>query len=171
MIFSTLVQGLWSRLFRTAPVSMVLLLRKPIFFSNERLSAAVEQAWGDMLTRGSSDHFVTRSEDKSVVYVKPHMISLLNSNKPYFNVDPNEHAKTLPQTSQQKAWREHRAWISLDYISSGRDIELEYSTLARLAVEMADENCSGLYIPRERSFVPNDLSLRDALEKMATSRR
>jgi hypothetical protein len=166
MIFPALVQGVWSRLRRRAPVSMVLLLRKPIFFTNERLSAAVEHAWGSVPTRGDSDHFVTQSEDKSVVYVKPHMISLLNSNKPYFNVNPDEHAKTLPQASQQKAWRDHRAWISLDYIRSGRDIELEYSTLARLAAEMVDENCSGLYVPRERSFIPNDISLRDALEKM-----
>jgi len=72
--------------------------------------------------------------------------------------------------SQQTAWRDHNAWTSLDYIKSGRDIELEYSTLARLAAKMVNENCSGLYIPRERSFIPNDNSLHEALEQMAKNR-
>jgi hypothetical protein len=84
-------------------------------------------------------------------------------------VDPHEYAKMLPQDSQQKAWGEHEAWISLDYLRGGRDLELEYSALARLAAEMVDENSSGLYIPRESSFIPNDDSLRGALEQMAAS--
>jgi len=93
-MFSYLVGGLWARMrSRSNPVSMVLLLRKPTFLSQEQLSAIVEQAWGALLIERVSDHFVTQSEDKSVVYVKPHMISLMNSSRPYLNVDPSDMQK------------------------------------------------------------------------------
>ena len=149
---------LWSRLRnRPGPVSMVLLLRKPASLHSERLSVAVEHAWGVSQIAEGSDSFVTQSGDKGLVYVKPHLISLLNSSRPYFDVDSNEHAKALSQASQRKAWSEHEAWISLDYLRGGRDIELEYSVLARLAAEMLDKNCCGLYIPRKTASYPMTL--------------
>jgi len=149
---------------------MVLLLRKPVPLHSDKLSTAVEHAWGVSSIGEDVDSFITQSGDKGLVYVKPHLISLLNASRPYFNVDPEEHAKALPQASQRKAWGEHQAWISLDYVRGGRDLELEYSVLARLAAEMLDENCSGLYIPRESSFIPNDSFLFRELEQMALKR-
>jgi hypothetical protein len=41
--------------------------------------------------------------------LKPHLISLLSCARPYLDIDPNEHAKTLPQASQKRSWSEHRA--------------------------------------------------------------
>lgn len=151
---------LWNRV---GPVSLVLLLRNPIFFDTERLSASIQYFDAMSSIEGTTDNFVTSSGETAIVYLKPHMISLLNSDKPYFNVDPNEYAKLFPQASQQQGWSEHRAWTSLDYLRGGRDVEMEYRVLAQLAALILDQNCSGLYIPQEKSFVPNDSSLMNAL--------
>lgn len=152
------------------PVSMVLLLRSSISLNKVKLSAAVEKAWNISLADPDSDNFVTQSGDKGLIYIKPHFIGLLNSPKPYLNVDPNKHARTLLQPSQQKAWSEHHAWISLDYLRGNIDPELEYSVLARLASGMLDDNCAGLYIPQESSFMPHDASLLNTLEQISAAR-
>lgn len=164
----SIVKKLRARLGRTPqPVSMVLLLRRSISLSKVNLSAAVENAWNISLADPDTDNFVTQSGDKGLIYIKPHFIGLLNSPKPYLNLDPNKHARTLPQPSQQEAWREHHAWISLDYLKGNIDPELEYSVLARLASRMLDDNCTGLYIPQESSLIPHDPSLLNTLEQLA----
>jgi hypothetical protein len=168
MIFSDLVSKVWSRFRkRQGPVSMVLLLRKPSFLRMDGLSAAVERGWGLSSIDQGPDNFVTQSGNKGLVYVKPHLIGLLTSNRPYLGVDPTEHSKMFFQADQRKAWSEHDAWISLDYVRGGRDFALEYSALARLAAELLDESCSGLYIPRESSLIPNDSFLLGELKHMA----
>lgn len=167
----SIVKKLRARLGRTPqPVSMVLLLRRSISLSKVKLSAVVEKAWNISLADTDSDNFVTQSGDKGLIYIKPHFIGLLNSPKPYLNVDPNKHARTLPQPSQQEAWREHHAWISLDYLKGNIDPELEYSVLARLASGMLDDNCAGLYIPQENSFIPHNAFLLNTLEQLAATR-
>jgi hypothetical protein len=41
--------------------------------------------------------------------------------------------------------------------------------LAGLCAEMLDGNCVGIYVPRERSFIPNDGSLLPGLRRIAFS--
>jgi hypothetical protein len=146
---------------------MVLLLRNPVSLRTETLSAALKHGWGLSSIDDSSDSFVTQSENKGLVYIRPHLIGILNSNRPYLNIDSSKQAQIFPQASQQKAWKEHDAWLSLDYMRGGRNLELEYSVLARLAAGMLDENCSGIYIPRENSLIPNDSFLLGELMHMA----
>jgi len=50
------------------------------------------------------------------------------------------------------------------------DTELAYCVLSKLVAEMLDDNCSGIYIPRKRSLIPNDASLYQELQKLASSR-
>ena len=68
------------------------------------------------------------------------------------------------------AWAEHTSWIAVDYVKGGIDLELEYAVLAGMCAEMLDGNCVGVYVPRERSFIPNDDSLLPELHRITFSR-
>ena len=171
-VFLSLVSRPWLRfLNRPGPVSMVLFLREPASLPHEKLSAVLQQPWCISSVADASESLITLSGDKGLVYVKPHLISILNSNKPYLSLDANQQGKLLLQPRQRDAWIQHRGWISLDYLKGGQDLESEYAILARFAAEILDTNCSGLYIPREGSFIPNDASLRGVLEQIAAKTR
>jgi len=70
----------------------------------------------------------------------------------------------------RRAWIEHAAWAAVDYMNHDVDVDLAYCVLAKLVSEMLDENCTGVYMPRERSMVPNDESLYSELQRIASSR-
>jgi hypothetical protein len=151
---------------------MVLLLREPRFLTLNELRAAAEKAFGVPFNGGKeSRHFVIQKAMITQMKAGPHMLSFLNYTKPYGEEDfPKEFATSLLQDSQKRAWSEHKSWTAVDYVKGGADLELEYAVLARLCAEMLNSNCSGLYVPREQSLIPNDESLREDLLGIAASR-
>jgi hypothetical protein len=76
----------------------------------------------------------------------------------------------MPKASQPQAWAEHTAWTAVDYAKGGIDLELEYAVLAGLCAEMLDGNCVGVYVPRERAFIPNDGSVQPELHRISSLR-
>jgi hypothetical protein len=100
----------------------------------------------------------------------PHLLVLFSVSKPYFGGDPRENLEWLPQERQRTAWAEHTAWAAIDYMKGELDTELAYCVLSKLVAETLDENCTEIYIPRERSVIPNDASLYRELQKLASSR-
>jgi hypothetical protein len=120
-------------------------------------------------TREESSNFIKASGERALVSAGPHLISLKSCPRPYLSDNPKEYAKNLLRLSQQRAWAEHSAWVSLDYLQGGVKPELEYGVLARLAAEMIDDKCCGIYVPRESSFAPNDGSLYGFLKQIAAS--
>jgi hypothetical protein len=154
-----------------SPVSMVLLLREPKFFTLDQLRQAAERAYGTSFAGGKeSRHCVVQAVMFTLMKAGPHMLSFLNNTKPYGEGDP-DFGISLPQPSQQRAWGEHTAWTAVDYVKGGVDFELEHAVLAKLCAEMIDPNCVGLYVPGEHSLVPNDGSLSKELRKIAVVRR
>jgi hypothetical protein len=71
--------------------------------------------------------------------------------------DPEEIAKELElaQENLRDAWRQHHAWTSIDCMNMSDDVELEYCVVAKLAAELLDDNCIGIYVPQENSFLAN----------------
>jgi hypothetical protein len=98
----------------------------------------------------------------------PHLLNFLSTPRPYV-VHAGENVEWLPQLSQRQAWVEHSAWCAVDYMNDNADLELAYCVLAKLVAEMVDENCTGVYIPRERALIPNGESLYRQLQEMASS--
>jgi hypothetical protein len=76
----------------------------------------------------------------------------------------------MPKASQRQAWAEHTTLTVVDYAKGGIDLELEYAVLAGLCAEMFDGNCVGVYVPRERMFIPNDGSLPPELNRITSLR-
>jgi hypothetical protein len=148
--------------------SIVLLLREANSPSEDVLRLAAERAWG--ISFSNSSHFVMQSGDGAIMSITPYMFNVLSAPQPYLGRDPREHAKPLPESSQQKAWSEHSAWLAIDCINGSPDAELEYCVLSKLAAEMLNLNCTGIYVPGVPSFIPNDGSRYRDLQKVAASR-
>ena len=157
---------------RDLPVSMVLLLREPHFLTLDQLRSAGARAFGARFTNDkASQNFVVEVLLFTIMKAGVHTLSFLNYTKPYGEGEfSQQFATSLPKASQRQAWAEHTAWMSVDYVKGGRDLELEYAVLAAICAEMVDANCLGLYVPREQSLIPNDDSLIRELRRMAISR-
>jgi len=152
------------------PVSMVLLLRDPRFSTLDQLRSAGERAFGISFSDDKeSRHFVVQVVLFTVMKAGPHTLSFLNYRKPYGDDSPN-FEMSLPKASQRLAWSEHTAWTAVDYVKGGAKLELEYAVLAKLCAEMVDANCVGLYMPGKQTFIPNDDSLREKLQRVAAPR-
>jgi len=150
------------------PVSMVLLLRESRFLSLEQLRSAGERAFGVPFSGDmSAPHCVFQKVLFTLMKAGPHTLSFLNYTKPYGD---HEFGRAMPMASQRQAWSVHRAWTAIDYAIGGIDLELEYAVLAGLCAEMLDGNCVGVYVPRERMFIPNDGSLLPELHRIESLR-
>jgi hypothetical protein len=154
------------------PPSIVILQRKPHFYDAKELQTAAEKAWGVSFDGGeNSKHFVV--QEKTVILMKagPHMISFFQQSRPYGDQgDPKNDVDWLPQESQRRAWAEHAGFTAVDYINKDADAELGYAVISKLAAEMLDDNCTGIFMPREGSLSPNNESLYHDLQTIAASR-
>jgi hypothetical protein len=160
----------WQRLSKDEPLSMVMLLRKPHLFSAIELQLVAERAWHTSFAGGEgSMHCVAQSGATILMKAGPHLLNFFYYPKPYID-DPREAVESFPQPSQRRAWIEHSACVGVDYMNYDADVELGYCVLSKLVAEMLDENCTGVYIPRECSLAPNDDTLYLELQKMASAR-
>jgi hypothetical protein len=160
----------WQRTTRDEPLSMVLLLRKPHLFSAEELRLAAERAWHTSFAgeQKGSMHCVVQSEKVTLMKAGPHLLNLFYYAGPYIE-KPKENVDWLPHPSQRQAWINHLACVGVDYLNCDVSVELGYCVLSKLVAEMLDGNCTGIYIPRQRSLIPNDESLYLELQKIASA--
>jgi hypothetical protein len=169
-IFRKLIPMRWQRTSKDAPLSIVLLLRKPHLFSAEELRLAAQRAWHISFAGDEgSMHCVAQSGEVILLKAGPHLLNLFYYPKPYID-NPKEQIDWLPQVSQQRAWVEHSACVAVDYLNHNIDVQLGYCVLSKLVAEMLDRNCTGIYIPRENRLIPNDESLYSELQRVAAAR-
>lgn len=177
MRFTNRLAGLIPKRFRDSgddgPTSMVLLLRQPHFFTKDELSAAAARAWNRTFEDNEqSRHFIVQRGLVTFVKVGSHVLNILHANQPYLgDLDNADLKEFLPEPERQNAWRSHHAWCAVDYMVQDRDEDTKYCVLAALVAPMVDENCSGVWIPGVRSFIPNAAFngwlLYPALQKLA----
>lgn len=138
------------------PYSIVLLLRRPHFFTQQELEAAGERAWRKRFD-GVEDqmYFVVRMGGITMMKAGKYVVQVAHMSQPYME-DIEEGAKQLPQDEQKKAWRGHSAWVALDFRNKRTPKEEAYAVLARFARQLGDENCCALYFPKECWMMPND---------------
>jgi hypothetical protein len=148
----------------------VLLLRRPHFFRDTEIRTAAEKAWGIPFSGGEdSMHCVVQKGTTTLMKAGQHLISFFHYPKPYVE-NPKENTDWLPQASQRRVWVEHVACVGVDYMNRDADAELAYCVLSKLVAEILDENCAGIYVPREKSLIPNNESLYVELQKIASAR-
>jgi hypothetical protein len=98
----------------------------------------------------------------------PHLLNFFHYPEPYIE-NHKENIGWLPQQSQRQAWIDHSACVGVDYLNNDVSVELGYCVLSKLVAEMLDGNCSGVYVPRQQSLIPNDKSLYVELYKLASA--
>ena len=164
--------NLWNRLAklwssrsddREFPHSVVLLQRTARFFSKNEVEKAAEAGWGKRFD-GQDDpiYFVVQKGEITIIKAGIYVVHLIHANQPYLG-DPQEVAKQLPREEQRIAWRQHNTWASFDLWNEGVQKAEAYAALAKFALNLGDENCAGVYLPKEEIFMPNDGTAEEGL--------
>jgi uncharacterized protein YegJ (DUF2314 family) len=145
-------------------VSIVMLLPRPQALTGERLGAAVQRAHGP--SAGENDQILQPIKEGHAFLLKlgRHILTVNNSFNPYFD-DPAAAAASVPELRRRKAFAEHRAWRSVDYIAGSfqSDAEKAYGILGKLSAELLDDGYLGLYFPQTNEIVPASSALVDKL--------
>lgn len=146
------------------PYSLVFFLRSHAPLSEQTLQSAAEGGWGRRFD-GKEDpmYFVSGAGQHAFVKAGKHVVKLLSVSGPYLG-DPDEIAAQLPQPEQQSAWRCHRAWMALDYWNLQLPKSEAYEVLARLGLQLLDDRCCGIFLPKDEMFMPNDGTAREGLK-------
>jgi hypothetical protein len=149
------------------PYSLVLLLREPHIYSSSELQRAAERAWRRSFD-GKADpmYFVVTKGPTSMVKIGSHVVNVLHAAQTYLD-DPQATAEQLPQLDQKKAWLEHQAWAALDFWNLELPKQDAYQTLAKLSLQLADRNCSAIFLPRDEILMPNDGTAEEGLQLLS----
>jgi hypothetical protein len=143
--------------------SIVIMQRNAYRFTEEELRAAGERAWRKTFDGKEDPMYFVSADHPALTVVKagPHIIRVTSVPTRYS--DDDEYALSqLPQPEQKKAWTEHRACVFLDLFNdlskgSKRIADAEaYASLARLALQLGDPNCTAIFVPIKNIMMPND---------------
>jgi hypothetical protein len=167
--FRRVVPLRWFRVGKGKSTSMVLLLRRPHSFSEDEIRSAAERAWGLAFwsTRGS-DRRILVSDDNVFLQAGLHRISFCNYPHPYVE-RPEGEVDWLTNLSQIKAWSDHKGCCFINYQTATTDLELAHCIIARVAVQLLDQNCTGVYMPRDFCLIPGEIASEE-LRGMAAYR-
>lgn len=149
---------------------MVFLLREERFPKLEQIRQAAERAYGVSFSLDkNSRHCVYARGFFTLMRTGPHTVSFMFYAKPYGD-DSKDLGESWRLPDQRKAWAEHTVFMAIDYAKGGADFESRYALLARLSRELYDANCLGIYLPRERAFVPGEKSVWEMFHRMIADR-
>ena len=151
----------------SGPVSLVLLLKRPSFWSGHELATSIARAFDVPFSAENPEQVIKSMNNKAVLYIKPHLVSIFAASRPYLSQDPREFAKSFSGFHLQEAWANHNGWAAIDYIRGRDDVPAQYGVLSKIAVELANENCSGVFLPREGLLFANDETLPERLGRIS----
>jgi hypothetical protein len=135
------------------PISFVFLLRQRRALSMSELQAAAERAFGLKFDSDpKATHFVRPTDAPGSFFVAAPRFTLLVLNVP----KPYGEARTKQAGPQlEKAFQDHRAWLSVDWVERGDDCNSDeaFRAIGKLAAELAGDDCLALYCPRTRQMI------------------
>lgn len=142
-------------------ISFVLLRKNEKYLEDVLLTKIIQSAWGgNYTTQGDLSETTIEEGTGFVIGESPlfiiqasHGIYLIhNHTRPYFE-DMEELLPKIHDLRLRKAVADHDAWLSVDLIGDGQDIDAEpdpaefYPHIAKLIVELADEETLGIFQP------------------------
>jgi hypothetical protein len=146
------------------PYSIVLLFRTFLPLSKHDLRSAAERGWRKSFDEEHDPmYFVHVSGEHAFVKAGSHVIKVLSISQPYLG-NPEEIAEQLPQPEQKSAWKDHRAWVALDFWNLEPPRTDAYEMLSRLSLQLLSDRCCGVFLPKEEVFMPNDGSAEEGLK-------
>lgn len=145
------------------PISFVFLLRQPRPLKLPEMRAAAERAFGRKfsLNPDAEDQIRPRDPPGSfVIETKQFTLQVPNVAEPY-----GQPQLAKSGTLLDKAFREHRAWLSVDWDADGAAASPEeaFRTVGKLAAELAGDDCLALFCPRTGQMITYGPDLLPAL--------
>jgi hypothetical protein len=136
--------------------SIVLLLRESHFFTREEVMEAGRLGFGKAFD-GKEDpmHFVVQDGHVTMLKAGTYIMHVLHQREPYLG-DKDGVAKTLLLKRQKAAWLAHTTWASIDVWNKEIPNAEAYTALARFALNLADANCSAVFLPKHNILLTND---------------
>lgn len=143
--------------------SIVIMQRKAHRFSKEELRTAGESGWGKKFDGKEDPMYFVSADHPGLTVVKAGRHIIRVTSIPTRYADEDEYALSqLPQPEQKKGWNEHHAYTLLDLLNdlsyqsrSIPDAEA-YASLAKLALQLGDSNCTAIFVPIKNVLMPND---------------
>ena len=143
--------------------SLVIMQRKAHQFVEKELRAAGERGWGKKFDgKEDSMYFVSADHPDLTVVKAGGYIIRVTTVSTRFADDDGRALSQLPQPEQKKAWTEHHACTFLDLFNdhsskASRIPDADaYASLAKLALQLADPNCTAIIVPVKNVMMPND---------------
>jgi uncharacterized protein YegJ (DUF2314 family) len=154
-------------------ISVVILLPVTRELTEASLRDAAARTWdakfdsGDQATR---DLVVVRPPI-ALVKLQGHVLHIINSSRPYFD-DPAAVAGGIDDLRTKKAVLDHRAWMSVDYMSGraplARSRDQKYAAVAKLASGLLGEDYVGIAFPGDELIFPASKEIVDHLANFTT---
>jgi len=152
------------------PRAVVLLLRGPATVTEGRLRTAIFRAWnwhiGTTDAESTAQGLLVCATPTSVITLENYLFIVNSFERPYWD-DPDRFAAQIPDLRQRHVVKDSRAWLSVDVIrpdqlSPAENIEA-YRKICRLAAELLDSNCLGVYLPETGVLRAQDEALLAAM--------
>ncbi len=162
--------GLFRKLFEktsraetTETRSIVIMQRETHMFSKEELEEAGERGWMKRFDGEEDPMYFVSADHSALTVVKAGPLIIRVTSVPTRYAEDDEYALSqLPRPEQKKAWNEHQACVFLDLfndlsINSRRISNADaYASLAKLALQLGDPNCTAMFVPIKNLMLPND---------------
>ena len=143
--------------------SIVIMQRTAHLFSEDELQSAGERGWGKKFDGKEDPMYFVFADPAALTVVKAGPHGMRVTSLPCRYVDNDEYALSqLPQPEQRRAWNDHQAHTILDLFNDFSRSERRisdadaYASLAKLALQLGDPNCTGIFIPHKNIMMPND---------------
>ena len=147
------------------PLSIVLLLNRPRRLTVDQLVAAVRNALGIDMTQDQGEGvFLEGEESLFLIGLGDHAFIVNNVGDPYVE-ETEAAARAMPEARLRKALREHKAWISVDYVGERRDADLAavYGEIGKIAAELVEDDGLAIMAPAADAINVVDGATRDKL--------
>lgn len=141
-------------------ISLVLLLSEPRSLNATTVAQAASRGWGTEVPESA----VTASPPSFVIKSAPGRYAVNSVDKPYFN-DSGKLADEVKDPALAGAIREHRAWMSVDWLGNDdtADLRVVYQHISQVIVQLIGKDTLAVYNPDTDQFHINDATLIEHL--------
>ena len=141
-------------------ISLVLLLSEPRSLNTTTVAQAASRGWDTQVPESA----VTASPPSFVIKSAPGRYAINSVDKPYF-ADSSKLADEVKDPALAGAIREHRAWMSVDWLGNDdkTDMRVVYQHISQVIVQLIGKDTLAIYNPDTDQFHINDATLIDHL--------
>jgi len=141
-------------------ISLVLLLSEPRTLDAAAVAHAISLGWGAQVPESA----ISVIPPSFVVTSAPGRYAVNNVDKPYF-ADSGKLADEVKDPALAGAIREHRAWLSVDWLGTDdkTDLRVVYQHISKIIVQLIGKDTLAVYSPETDQFHINDATLLEHL--------